>query len=92
MAEIEYSEDADRALTAIEDGGNRLFADRMQAALADLAADPLAPRVREVQLVDIDGNPLWMMVVRGREDDWAVLWYSLDAERVCVEWVGPDFL
>lgn len=66
-------------------------AERVDALLDVLAEDPGDRRVRRRELRSPPAPaPFWGFVVRGREEDYLVLWQLVDADTVVVRYLGPD--
>ncbi|MFF5258613.1 type II toxin-antitoxin system RelE/ParE family toxin [Actinomadura viridis] len=90
MTPLRFSPDAADTFRRIRDDHTRKdLLDVLRHALDTLAADPGCARARERSLPQIGG---WAMTVRGRHDDWVVVWKrpQKDPGVVAVLYIGPD--
>jgi hypothetical protein len=85
VAELWYQPEADEALRRLESDPTRpqLLA-AANRVLDQLETDPGAEWVRRHRFVD---PALWGVVISG-EEEWALLWSSIQGE-VTVEYLGP---
>lgn len=87
MAELAFSPEADDLLTSIEaDPARRPCAERLNAALDALEADPGAARNRRRRFKTIG---LWGIAVVCEEEDWIILWEPREDDVVVVHHIVP---
>lgn len=87
MAELAFSPEADDLLTVVEaDPARRTCAERLNAALDALVADPGAARNRRRRCNTIG---LWGVAVVSGEEDWLILWEPLEDDAVVVHHIVP---
>lgn len=89
MAELFFSVEADRQLTALAADPTRdLLYDRINDALDAIEDDPSDARVRRRRY---RSPPVWGVVVRaeGMDEDWLILWSETDGDPL-VHYIGED--
>ena len=87
MNRLVFEIPAEEALARLgRDDAQKLLYDRVNDALDLLEDDPSDGRVRRRQYRD---PKMWGIVVRGRDEDWLILWDQVD-DLVTVLYIGPD--
>jgi hypothetical protein len=88
MARVEFDEGPLFAYAALEKQAAKDLLDEIDDAVDLLEADPANALARRRSFRD----GLWGIPVRGRADDWLVVWEhdSDDEDLVVVRYLGPD--
>lgn len=91
MPEVLLDDENDDRLSRLEndpDPARKRLAERVNDELSRIARDPGDASVRRHRFQSVDA---WVVVVRGEEEDWAILWcpHETKAGVILVPYVGP---
>ena len=87
MAELLFSPESDRQLTALATDASRTWLyERINDVLDTIEDDPRDPRVRRRRYQD---PPLWGIVVPAEGSDWLILWSETNLGPI-VHYIGED--
>ncbi len=89
MNELQYLEDADRALTRLEhDPGRSELLRLVVATLHAIQSNPGATSVRR-RTYQVDRQALFGVTVRSYDEDWLILWEP-NSDGPLIYYIGPD--
>lgn len=91
MPEIWLDDENDDRLCRLENDAEparRKVAERVNEELRRIARDPGNESVRRHRFQAVDA---WVLVVRGDDEDWAILWrpHETEPDVILVPYVGP---
>ena len=87
-----YSLAVDKILSEIESDPTRVELWNAICDAIDLVCDhPGSREARRGVLRDLDGQPVWVVPVRTRTEDWVLLWRP-EGDLIAIAYLGPaDF-
>lgn len=87
MAELLFNDDADTALTALEnDPARSHLVERIMDILRLIGEDPKPAHVRQRRYQQLD---MWGVAVKTVDDDYLILWSDSTGETI-VHYIGND--